>query len=169
MKVTPTRKISQTFTRFHSLNNTTVNILRIKSMSFTQNKTLIKKTLNDPGPHQSIEIKLIILLIYKKNTNNNSLINLKKKKKLRKWRKRTKPVIRGQGPWSKAWRAALTAKSTSSLSPSAIWAITSPFLGSIVSNVFPLNPKLYKNQYMSNQNHLVKSINPKFFLFFFYR
>jgi hypothetical protein len=51
---------------------------------------------------------------------------------------RTEPGKRGHGPWSNASRAALTAKSTSSLSPSAILAITSPVLGSIVSNVFPI-------------------------------
>ncbi|PON94536.1 hypothetical protein TorRG33x02_095710, partial [Trema orientale] len=49
----------------------------------------------------------------------------------------SEPGKRGQGPWSKATRAAFTAKSMSSLSPSATFAITSPFLGSIVSNVFP--------------------------------
>ena len=50
----------------------------------------------------------------------------------------TAPGKRGHGPSSKAWRAALTAKSTSSLSPSAILANTSPVLGSMVSNVFPI-------------------------------
>ena len=50
----------------------------------------------------------------------------------------TEPGKRGHGPWSNAPRAALTAKSISSLSPSAILAITSPVLGSIVSKVFPI-------------------------------
>src|ERR1700676_5207801 len=43
----------------------------------------------------------------------------------------------GHGPSSKALRAALTASSTSALSPSAIRASTSSFAGLIVSKVLP--------------------------------
>lgn len=57
--------------------------------------------------------------------------------KQRKERELTKPDIRGHFPWSNASRAALTAKSTSSLAPAATFAITSPLRGSIVSKVFP--------------------------------
>ena len=58
----------------------------------------------------------------------------------------TEPVSRGQGPWSKAARAAFTAKSTSSLSPFATYASTSPVLGSIVSNVLPSKNKKNNNK-----------------------
>ena len=49
----------------------------------------------------------------------------------------TYPDMRGHLPWSKASRAALTARSTSALSASATWASTSPVRGSRVSNVLP--------------------------------
>jgi hypothetical protein len=45
--------------------------------------------------------------------------------------------MRGHSPWSKAALAALTAKSTSSLSASATLAMTPPVRGSLVSNVLP--------------------------------
>lgn len=51
----------------------------------------------------------------------------------------TAPDKRGHGPLSNASRAASTAKSMSSLIPSATLVITSPVLGSIVSNVLPTN------------------------------
>lgn len=50
----------------------------------------------------------------------------------------TWPDKRGQGPWSKALRAALTAKSTSSFVPSATRVIISSVVGFVVSNVFPV-------------------------------
>lgn len=53
--------------------------------------------------------------------------------------------MRGHGPESKAARAAFTARSTSSLFPSAISVMASPVLGSIVSNVFPLKEKTSTN------------------------
>ena len=46
--------------------------------------------------------------------------------------------MRLHGPVSSALRAAVTARSTSAASPSAIVAITSSVAGLIVSNVFPL-------------------------------
>ncbi len=46
--------------------------------------------------------------------------------------------MRDHGPFSNALRAAFTARSTSALSPSATWQMTSPFVGSVVSNVLPL-------------------------------
>lgn len=49
----------------------------------------------------------------------------------------TYAVILGQGPSSKALRAADTARLISSTSPSATLAITSPERGSYVGNVFP--------------------------------
>src|SRR5215470_1060782 len=53
-------------------------------------------------------------------------------------RPRCEGVIFGQGPLSKALRAAVTARLMSSLSPSATLASTSPVDGSIVSNALPL-------------------------------
>ena len=53
-------------------------------------------------------------------------------------RPRARASIFFHGPVSNALRAALTAKSTSALSPSATWAITSPVAGLSVSNVLPL-------------------------------
>src|ERR1700679_2612067 len=46
-------------------------------------------------------------------------------------------VMAAQGPESKACRAALTAASTSALSPSAAWAIVRPVAGFLTSNVLP--------------------------------
>src|SRR5436190_23486665 len=45
--------------------------------------------------------------------------------------------MRDQGPSSNALRAALTARSTSALSPSATLQMTSPVAGLSVSNVLP--------------------------------
>lgn len=69
--------------------------------------------------------------------------------------------MRGHLPWSKACLAALTAKSTSSLFPSDIFAITSPFLGSIVSNVFP---EWIKQQILELYQSVTCNNNTKFSL-----
>jgi hypothetical protein len=53
-------------------------------------------------------------------------------------RPRSRAFIFRHGPFSNAFRAALTALSTSALSPSATLAITSPVAGLSVSNVLPL-------------------------------
>src|SRR5438309_1990203 len=52
-------------------------------------------------------------------------------------RPRSAPLIFDQGPSSNALRAALTARSTSALSPSATWQIASPVAGLSVGNVLP--------------------------------
>src|SRR5262245_40637954 len=52
-------------------------------------------------------------------------------------RPRSEAFILGQGPSSKALRAALTARSTSALSPSATWQMVSPVAGLMVGNVLP--------------------------------
>src|SRR3981081_448073 len=51
---------------------------------------------------------------------------------------RSEAGIFDQGPSSNALRAALTARSTSALSPSATWQIVSPVAGLTVANVLPL-------------------------------
>ena len=61
-------------------------------------------------------------------------------------KKRTEPDMRGHLPWSKASLAAFTAKSTSSLSPAAMLAITSPLRGSSDSNVFPVTIRTRKTK-----------------------
>src|SRR5262245_59481448 len=53
-------------------------------------------------------------------------------------RPRSAALIFGQGPSSNALRAALTARSTSALSPSATWQIVSPVVGFRVGKVLPL-------------------------------
>src|SRR5256885_16594071 len=50
-------------------------------------------------------------------------------------RPRSEAFIFDQGPSSKARRAALTARSTSALSPSATWQMVSPVAGFTVANV----------------------------------
>src|SRR3970040_1895992 len=50
---------------------------------------------------------------------------------------RSDGVLDAHGPDSKARRAALTAASTSALSPSATWVITSPVEGLVTANVLP--------------------------------
>src|SRR6516225_6638110 len=52
-------------------------------------------------------------------------------------RPRSEAFILGHGPSSKALRAALTARSTSALSPSATWQMVSPVAGLTVGNVLP--------------------------------
>src|SRR5207244_11611841 len=52
-------------------------------------------------------------------------------------RPRSEAFIFGQGPSSNALRAALTARSTSALSPSATWQMVSPVAGLIVGKVLP--------------------------------
>src|ERR1700692_1851211 len=52
-------------------------------------------------------------------------------------RPRSEPFILAQGPVSTALRAALTARSTSALSPSATWQIASPVQGLRVAKVLP--------------------------------
>src|ERR1043165_8811501 len=52
-------------------------------------------------------------------------------------RPRSAPLVLDQGPSSNALRAALTARSTSALSPSATWQIGSPVQGLSVANVLP--------------------------------
>lgn len=74
----------------------------------------------------------------------------------------TDPGRRGHEPWSKAWRAALTARSTSSLSPSAMFAITSPVLGSIVSNVLPAQFHSVRSYKYKKKHH--DEINYQYFI-----
>src|SRR5439155_27200949 len=52
-------------------------------------------------------------------------------------RPRSAPDIFDHGPDSNALRAALTARSTSALSPSATWQMVSPVAGLTVGNVLP--------------------------------
>jgi len=52
-------------------------------------------------------------------------------------RPRSDGVMRSHGPSSNAFRAAATARLTSSASPSAMWASVAPVAGLGVSNVLP--------------------------------
>src|SRR5262245_33498792 len=52
-------------------------------------------------------------------------------------RPRSAALILGQGPDSNALRAALTARSTSALSPAAAWQMVSPVVGFSVGKVLP--------------------------------
>src|SRR5579863_8152491 len=56
----------------------------------------------------------------------------------------------GHGPFSKAFRAAFTASSTSVASASATWQISSPVAGLIVGKVFP--------EWLFTQRLLMKSL-----------
>lgn len=98
-------------------------------------------TVIDTHPVQLGVMVAIHILTYMFSKQQCSISNTKLLSKIRRTSltvaMHTYPDMRGHGPSSKAFLAAFTAISTSSLSASAMLAITSPDLGSRVSNVFP--------------------------------
>src|SRR5690348_1256326 len=68
---------------------------------------------------------------------SSSLLDSIRSASLSSSRPRSAALIFGHGPSSNALRAALTAKSTSALSPSATWQMVSPVAGLRVGKVLP--------------------------------